>query len=109
MLMIEEERVNENSSELPTQANPDWSSSLQAFYETAQHLPFNEKVQLIRKLIETLDMSLPQRAEIAGSLNTTVFSLNLDNREKIAQLLELTASKFEQITRQEDEQNPPVK
>ena len=101
LLMIEEEKSKENSSE---PLNERWDSSLQALYETAQQLSREKKAQLIRKLIDNSDMSLSLRVEITGSSKMTVLNLNLDSRGKIAETIEIAASKLEQLTLQKEGQ-----
>lgn len=99
LLMIEKEKQQISSSKLP---NTEWSQSLQALYETARQLSLEEKAQFIRKLIDTSEMSLSLRVEITGSSKMTILNLNLDSREKIAQAVEIAASKLDQVTTQEN-------
>lgn len=100
---MEKEKQQTGSSGLP---NTEWSPSLQALYRTARQLSLEEKAQLIRKLIDTSEMSLSLRVEITGSSKVTILNLNLDNREKISQAVEITASKLDQVAAQENSQIP---
>lgn len=92
--MRDAKKLEESSSKLPDKL---WSSSLEAVYETAQHLSREEKAQLIRRLIDNSEMSLPLRVGITDSPELTVLNLSLDSREKIAQAIEIAASRLHQI------------
>lgn len=92
--MRDEKKLGERSSELP---DKQWSSSLEAVYETAQQLSQEEKAQLIRRLIDSSEMGLPWQVEISGLSQLTVLDLTLDSREKIAQTIEIAASKLRHV------------
>lgn len=82
----------------------EWNSAIQKIYEFAQQLSLEEKALLIKALIDNSKMSLSLRVELTGSSKMTVLSFNLDSNEKIAQTLEVAASKLEQNAVQKDTQ-----
>lgn len=100
--MIEEQRKRQSSR---NSKKGIWNSSLERLYDAAHKLPLEEKALLIKKLIDTSEMSLSLRVELTGASKMTVLNFNLDTRDEIAQTLEVAASKLQEESLQQNRSN----